>query len=59
MIGPLFVKEHFGHLVLKAGNGLAAMKVIATVDYEQRDLVLSYQGLVLLVTEYALANPHS
>jgi hypothetical protein len=39
---------------MKARKGLSAMKVMAAANYEQQNLVLLYQGLVLSVNKYAL-----
>ena len=51
----LSFKEHVDHVIIRAGKGLAAMKVMAAAQCEQRLLFLLYQGLVVAVVEYALA----
>jgi hypothetical protein len=48
-------KTRIDHVVTKATKELSAMKVMAAANCEQRNLVLSHQGLVLSVIEYALA----
>ena len=51
----LSFKDHVDHIIEKAYKGLAAMKVMAAAQCEQRLLFLLYQGLVVAVVEYALA----
>jgi hypothetical protein len=47
--------ERVDHVIIKARKGVAAIRVMAVANCEQRHLVLLFQGLVLSVVEYALA----
>jgi ribonuclease HI len=51
----LCFKDHIEHVIVKARKGLAAMRVMAATNIEQRLLVLLYQALVLSTIEYSLA----
>jgi hypothetical protein len=51
----LAFNKHVDHVIMKARRGIAAMRVMAAANCEQRHLFLLYQGLVLSVIEYALA----
>lgn len=47
--------ELVDRMVIQARKGTAAMRIMATENYEQRHLVLRNQRLVLSAIEYALA----
>ena len=51
----LSYNEHIDQVIIKAKRGLAAMRVMAAANCEQRHLCLLYEGLVMYVLEYAMA----
>lgn len=55
VLRSLVLTEHMGQVVIKAREGIAAMRVTVAENCEQHHLDLLYQGLVLTMIKYGLA----